>query len=265
MKKIGEGTSAEIFLLENNEILKLFYYYDGVAEWAEREIERHRLIEGTDLPVARIKTTTFLEGRPGIIFENHGEGKSLEEAVWRQPVLFFRYARLFGELLAKIHSTPAPDLPSQRTTMVERIENASGISEKLKDVALENLHKLPEGSWLCHGDFHLGNIITDTKKIWIIDWNGAVAGEPAMDAACSFLVLKLLSKNQKYSGPLMRIRSIFTNVAMKHYQTIHKITQEEIKQWEIPAALFLGLNHPCTNHQKELFLYAERGCNNENH
>jgi len=263
MKKIGEGASAEIFLLENNEILKLFYHYDGVAEWAEREIERHRLIEGTDLPVARIKTKTSFEGRPGIIFETLGKGKSLEDAVWSQPVLFFRYARLFGELLAKIHSTPAPDLPNQRTTMFERIENASGISEKLKAAALQKLHKLPEGTRLCHGDFYLTNIILAAGKSWIIDWSEAVAGEPAMDAACSFLMLKSLSKNLKYGGPLNQLRFVFSNAAFKHYQTIHKITREEIKQWEIPAAVFLGLN-PWTNHHKELLLYAEMRCNNQN-
>lgn len=55
MKRIGEGIDAEIYSFGNNEILKLFYNYEGVEEWVEREVAKNRMIERMDLPVPRVK------------------------------------------------------------------------------------------------------------------------------------------------------------------------------------------------------------------
>ena len=266
MKKIGEGMAAETFVLESNEILKLFYHYEGVQEWVAREIKRHRLVEKTDLPVPRIKKTVQIDDRPGIVFEQIGEGKSLLETVWSRPLFFFRSARLFGELLAKIHSQKVSELPSQREAMVKQIENATELSAMLREAALDALRELPDGEQLCHGDFYLSNVIVELKRVNIIDWSEATRGNPLADVACTSLGLRLkgLPRNRVEGWMRNILRSSFNNTMLRRYQEFHSVELEQIREWELPVAVYIGVNPWGRPHnRKELFAFAERRIRNE--
>lgn len=71
-----------------------------------------------------------------------------------------------------------------------QILEAPMLSEEEKSVILKYLEKLPEGTRLCHGDFHPDNVLMD-EQLWVIDWMTGVVGEPAGDAARSVVMFSL--------------------------------------------------------------------------
>ncbi|MFC2013409.1 phosphotransferase family protein [Chloroflexota bacterium] len=54
---------------------------------------------------------------------------------------------------------------------------------RVKEVVLEALEQLPDGSAVCHGDFHPRNIIISSRGPVIIDWANATQGNPLADVA----------------------------------------------------------------------------------
>ena len=52
---------------------------------------------------------------------------------------------------------------------------------------MEDIEKLPDRKALCHCDFHASNVFFDGEKYTIIDLLQISRGDPAADAACSYV------------------------------------------------------------------------------
>jgi aminoglycoside phosphotransferase (APT) family kinase protein len=68
------------------------------------------------------------------------------------------------------------------------------------------LDGLPRGDRLCHGDFHLGNLLGSWHRAVVIDWGYAARGDPLGDVA-QCLMLHLLGAMPPGIG------AFFTSVA----------------------------------------------------
>jgi aminoglycoside phosphotransferase (APT) family kinase protein len=126
-----------------------------------------------------------VEGRPGIVFERV-EGPSLLEHAQARPWTLFEAVRLLAELHAQIHRCVAPvELPSQREWSAGDIDAVADLSATEKEAARRCLAELPDGTALCHGDFHPGNVLITPRGPVIIDWETATRGHPLGDVACT--------------------------------------------------------------------------------
>lgn len=86
----------------------------------------------------------------------------------------------------------APDLKMRlRMDLMRNSRLSEGGRQKL----LEELERLPEGRALCHCDFHAGNVFFDGMKYTIIDLLQISRGDPAADAACSYLSYRVMDEN----------------------------------------------------------------------
>lgn len=69
------------------------------------------------------------------------------------------------------------------TTFLER-----AVFQRLYDIMIELAHHSPEQRYLVHGDFHLGNMLTDGHKVTgIVDWEMAFYGDFVFDLASQHL------------------------------------------------------------------------------
>lgn len=95
-----------------------------------------------------------------------------------------------GEILAKIHSIPAPEgLPNWSETFNRKIErninnyNNCNIKipngEKIIKYILDNRYLLNSRKQsIQHGDYHVGNLLVNNNKIGVIDFNRYGFGDP---------------------------------------------------------------------------------------
>jgi aminoglycoside phosphotransferase (APT) family kinase protein len=235
---IARGRTAEVFAWQEGQILKLFYDWCP-AHWVRQEVEVSRAMAATTLPVPRLIETLEISGRKGVVFERV-DGPSLLELSTSKPWLLFPLARQLAELHTQIHSQTGTGFPSLRTSLKSEIQQMEKISPELKTGVLNLLEELPDGTALCHFDFHPGQVLISGKGPVVIDWSTACQGNPLADVARTSLILTVAQAPG--AGRMTRTiinqwRSLFESAYLKRYLELNPdLSREAIFTWRIPVA-----------------------------
>jgi uncharacterized protein (TIGR02172 family) len=238
---IGEGNTAEIYLWGSKEILKLFRQMLP-PEQAEREYRTGKVVEELGLPVPKVGDLLELEGRKGIIYERI-EGISLMELLTKHPMKMNQYSRQLAELhyqihLCKLDKEKLEMLPKYKESLEWNIRHTPVLTEEQRLLSLSKLEQLPEGEYLCHGDFYPGNVIVTKDRCVILDWMTAASGSQAADVARALYLLK----DAIIPGRIPMIARFFinlgrkqmANVYLKEYLKLSSLTKENITDWRLP-------------------------------
>ena len=170
-------------------------------------------VQGTGIPVPKVycvETDSDVLGHPFCIMEKI-EGEVLGEGYYvnhpeHQPQLVKDYV----EILAKIHTLDwqalglsflgVPEMDDQRFQMAlagfQRLAEESQycpqpVMAELLTWLKRNMPQ-PERTALCHGDYHLRNILArDGRIVALLDWEAVHLGDPMSDLAWSCLFLKI--------------------------------------------------------------------------
>jgi len=191
LERIGEGQLSEVFRFNKNTALKLFR--PGLAAaYAAHELAVTQAVFKAGLPVPRVGELVEAHGRFGFTLERVS-GVLLLELLLKNPADVESVAQILADLQTQIHRTPAglfERLPRQKEWWGNTIRDDPQISKQEQTAALTQLHQLPDGDRLCHGDFHPINIMIDEKGNGIVlDWFSAVSGHPLGDIAQTTLLL----------------------------------------------------------------------------
>lgn len=237
--QLGKGFCSDVYDWGEGRVLKLFHGL-GPQGRAEREFEATKAIHGAGFPVPKAFELVEVEGRRGIVFERI-DGVSLLGFTHKRPWTIPWAVRLLAELHAKIHRHLAPTgLPSLRKRIAARID-ASDAPEAAKQTARERLAALPDGTALCHGDFHPDNILITSRGPVVIDWSSASCGDPLGDVACTSHLMRNASLPPwapAYMHLLLRcLRSRMHSAYLKRYLRLRPGTRRQIEAWDAPLAV----------------------------
>lgn len=234
---IGLGRTSEILVWDDNQVLKLFR--DG---WSLSSVKKEekiaRTVSEAGLPVPAVYGIVDVDGRHGIIYERV-DGPSMLKELTSKPRELERFAGVFAELHAQMHSLEMRELPSQHRKLEAKIRDAKALSKERRYVALEALYKLPDDNVLCHGDFHPDNILMSSRGPVVIDWNDASQGDPQADIARTLLLLQQGEPLQPFkleSEQSQSARSSFFNAYLRRYAQIRPISLRNIESWRLPVA-----------------------------
>jgi aminoglycoside phosphotransferase (APT) family kinase protein len=236
---IGKGFCADVYAWGTGRVLKLFHGAAG-PERAGREFAATRAVHSAGLPAPAAYEVIEVEGRPGIVFERIG-GVSLFEHTQARPWKVFAVIRQAAELHATIHRiTAPPGLPSLRDRIAVRIEESDAPAAE-KQAARNRLATLPDGTALCHGDFHPGNVLLSPRGPVVIDWSAASRGHPLGDVACTSRLMRtapLPPWAAWYAHLMLRcLRSAMHRSYLKWYFRQHAGSRREIEDWQVPLAV----------------------------
>lgn len=235
---IAEGRTAEVFAVNAERILKLFYNWCP-HQWIEKEAAVAKIISSFSLPSPKFICTYDYKERQGIIYERVN-GPTMLKLVNQKPWLVISFARLFAELHTEIHKQEVNSLPSQRESLMRVIEQIDDLPCDLKSRVLDLLHTLPDGNTLCHFDFHPDQVILTDDGPVAIDWMTAQQGNSLSDVARTCIILKF--GQSPYAGWVMRIlinlwRGLFYQVYLSRYLSLHPgVTKKAIFDWMVPVA-----------------------------
>jgi aminoglycoside phosphotransferase (APT) family kinase protein len=179
-------------------------------------------------------------GRCGIVFERI-EGVSLLDYTQARPWALFGVIRQFAELHARIHRCPAPaGLRSLRERIAAGIE-ASDSPEAVKRTARQRLAALPDGTALCHGDSHPGNVLVTRRGPVVIDWDSASCGDPLGDVACTSRLMRtahLPPWSPWYMHVMLKcLRPAMHRCYLRRYFRLHAGTRRQVEMWQEPIAV----------------------------
>jgi aminoglycoside phosphotransferase (APT) family kinase protein len=169
------------------------------------------------------------------------DGPPLMTVLARSPWKLFSVARMQGALHARLHGVMAPPaLPELRGFLRERIERAEALPQSLAAFSLELLDTLPGGDRLCHGDFHVGNILVGPGGPVVIDWTLAARGDPDGDVGRSVMLIRL---GEVPPGTPATIRvgrrfgqGLFLRAYERAYRGHRTVDEAAVGRWEIVNA-----------------------------
>ena len=234
---LTEGGTSQLFTWGEGKVLKLF------SPWVPKEaidyeyLAAHE-IKAIGLPVPRAYDMTNIDGRWGIVFERVN-GPSMLQCVEAAPWKLFSSARQLADLHVFVHSFKGnPLLIKQKEQVAKCINEADGYSPAQKAEAHSVLGEMPEGSQVCHGDFHPANILFGTTGPIIIDWADASIGHVLADVARTSILFESakLPPHTKWHVKLLLCvaRKLLHKIYITRYLKSGGGTMDEIARWRIP-------------------------------
>lgn len=182
LKKLGDGNTAEIFLLSDNRVLKLFK--PGYSRsTVESEYSNHKYVCGLMSNIPQVYEFYEDNGRYGYIMERV-TGESLTSFMMNEAT-FDTSMELFVRLHKEWLTVRTDSLISYKDWMLNLLR-----SKDADRTTLETVNDLPDGDMLCHGDFHPFNIIiTPEEQPYIIDFANICAAPAEYDIARTYVLL----------------------------------------------------------------------------
>jgi uncharacterized protein (TIGR02172 family) len=229
---LARGRTADVFAWDEGTILKLFHNWFELENIEyEQRIAQAVHTSGVRAP-AVIGEIVEVEGRRGLIYERV-EGRSMLEVAPRQPWKVFALAKNFAALHARMHACVfAADVPRQRAKFEYRLSHSDILNEALKTKLLNSLKTLPDGDYVCHGDFHPGNILLSNNGGMVIDWIDAARGNPLADVARTSIILRGVYETGQMKNAFLKIFvRLFHAAYLREYFRLRPGGEDEYRHW----------------------------------
>ncbi|TGM79774.1 phosphotransferase family protein [Leptospira bouyouniensis] len=240
------GRSADLFLLPNNQILKLFFAHTNKAEM---ETEYVNTLEVFRLHVTGMQCygKVRVGDRYGLIFDRL-QGISLTKLPDKNPIELFRIADTLADLHFGMHQIKSQKLKDIKLILSECLaaKPLEFLSPNQKEAIQTYIQNLPEGDSVLHLDFHPENVIIQGKDRIIIDWMTAAKGNPCADVSFTKL---LFTDAELWPGtPKLKIlfytlvRKFILHGYLKSYKRRSGITEPDLNLWRLSSLILrLGL------------------------
>lgn len=226
-KPIATGNTAAIYLHENKAI-KIFRDHLP-ASAPVYETHKQQLAYDSGLRVPEVLEVTMIEGKHALVME-YVKGKTLGQLVMEDREQAEYYMGLSVDTQREIHNKKIDSLEPMKEKLARQIQSVGCLNDEMKAALLEKLESMTFESRLCHGDFHLYNLIQTDDGIAIIDWVDASAGDIRADVYRSYLLYSQVSTE-------------LAEMYVKLYSEKSGLGKEEIFAWvPIVAAARLAEN-----------------------
>ncbi|MBN3554038.1 phosphotransferase [Fictibacillus nanhaiensis] len=182
---IATGNTATIYENENK-VIKV-YKEQFSNEVSILEAQKQVYAYSYGLPVPKIIEVTEIEGKQAIVMERI-PGETLGELVKRDLDLATHYMNLSVEVQRNVHSFPSPKLELMTDKLKKQIQSAEILENVQKTALIHQLESMDFEPYLCHGDFHLLNLILSDETVYILDWIDATSGDIRADVYRSYLL-----------------------------------------------------------------------------
>lgn len=225
MELVGSGAQADIYK-DNDRAIKLFKYNISKEE-VENEFNFQRMAFNYGLSVPQVFEIIEKDQKYGFEME-YIDGMTLGSIILKNIWNTKKYIIKSIEIQNQIHKIETDNFPNMKDKLRNYILCANELSDLEKQKLLNKLESMIFVNKLCHGDFHIFNLIQTTNNIKIIDWICASSGNPEADICRTYLLYKLSSK-------------ILANMYLSTYCKIMNVNKNSILEWEpIIAGARLG-------------------------
>lgn len=188
---IASGNTAQVYLY-NNKVIKVFNKHLPHTE-SIYEAHKQKYAHSCGLSVPQIYDVTTINGKQAIIME-YINGRTMYEIVSENINLAEHYMNVSVHVQQNIHSIVPQSIEPMSVKLSRQIKTAQPLNSRQKSALLEKLNAMTYEKRLCHGDFHMFNLImSDDNKVTIIDWMDSSAGDRRADVYRTYLLYAQIS------------------------------------------------------------------------
>lgn len=182
---IARGSTAELYLCQDR-VLKLFHERSSGTE-AAYEAGKQRIAYACGLLAPQVFAVTRIEGRQAIVME-YIQGPTIGEQMRQNPAEAPSLLARSFEVQRSMHAKTVPDMEPMKDKLSRQIKAALPLDADCRERLLACLDEMFFPQQLCHGDFHVFNLVQSQAGIAILDWADASAGHPLADVCRTYLL-----------------------------------------------------------------------------
>jgi aminoglycoside phosphotransferase (APT) family kinase protein len=210
------GNTAKIYLYEDK-IFKVFNDYLPKTE-SLYEANKQRLVYSHGLNVPKVLDVTEIDGKQAIIME-YSNGRTIGDILSENMDQAEHFMGVSVDIQRKIHRVVADSLEPMIEKLRRQIKMTTKLKERHKTLLIQKLESMTFENRLCHGDFHLFNlIISDNDQVTIIDWVDSSVGDIRADIYRTYLL---------YSQFSVELAEMY----LRLYLEKSGLSKEEVFQW----------------------------------
>jgi aminoglycoside phosphotransferase (APT) family kinase protein len=187
---IASGNTAKIYLWENK-IVKVFNESlpDTVAE---KEANKQKYAYSCGLPVPKILGVTKINGNQAIMME-YVKGETLGDLLFKNKEQAEYYLDISVNMQLDIHRIVPDTMEGMYDKLYRQIDTVNQLDVRQKSNLFSKLESFTYENRLCHGDFHLYNLIQTGNQVKVIDWVDSSAGDIRADIYRTYLLYSQFS------------------------------------------------------------------------
>ena len=244
--RIGAGACGEVFRLDDETIIKLYYpRVSGEEIEREKALAKKAFVMG--VPTAISYDIVESDGRTGVVYELINS-KTISELIREDPDNIEKYARMYADVCRSIQSIKAKpgELPDFKDLNRADIPNITGLDEEETSYLYELLDMAPDRLTCIHGDLNINNIMVQNGECCLIDMGEFSTGTPMFDLSrIVFSVVyaadKTTETNEFYKLPHTVVERVF-ELFIKNYFGTDSLEQAADQnpdvEWLYPLAWF---------------------------
>lgn len=251
LQLLASGYTADVFTINQDLVLKL--YYDGWnTNYVENEYCVGKAIEAYGISAPKVYDIITCANRSGIIFQRLNN-VTMKDMLLKKPQNWQFYSKRMAQEHYHINSIRDDQncLKDQKDVYEDLISTRKSIDEECKAKLIAKLRAMPDMDRICHGDFHPINLLFEQDSLYVIDWIGALRGNPLADVTGSYLIMKVMGatavkQKHAFTNKLNAVLvQNFTERYLEEYLSISKQTRQDINTWmSIRSATYLDMGLP---------------------
>lgn len=236
---IAQGGEADIYDIGNEIVLRVLRNPKGRSFRTEKHLfpilEKHSIriptvyeyIENEDMTAITMQKIT---------------GCTMMDQLKQHPFQIVKGIKKFAEMHAQLLSINSEGkLYSAHEIIGGFTSQELPYDRKLIDFALSILRELPDDNYICHGDFHPGNILIQDNYDYIIDWGAAYRSNYVSDIAHTFLLMTNVPRIPGQNYIQHRFISCMGHIMAKTYlmqmSKLMEFSLTEFSKWTVVMAL----------------------------
>ncbi|GHU21733.1 aminoglycoside phosphotransferase [Spirochaetia bacterium] len=215
MELIASGDQADVYKNENIAI-KLFKRNISKDDIAY-EMNLQKMVFALGLPVPAIYDMVEIDGKIGFSMELV-DGVPLDQIALKDENELQKYIVKSIEIQLSLSKNVVNNFPLMKKILQKNINNANMLGIEYKQKILEKFENINFDNYLCHGDFHLMNLLKTNNGIKIIDWVNSSSGNSEADICRTYLLYKNYNKE-------------LAELYLKNYCEIANVPKDNILYW----------------------------------
>lgn len=214
-KPIAKGNTAKIYL-SDNKIIKVFNDFLPDTE-SIKEANKQKYAYSRGLPVPKVLDVTNINGKQAMIME-YVKGETFGDLYFEDKEQAEYYLSISVDMQLEIHSIIPNAVEPMHDKLYRQIKTVSHLDKRQKSYLLKKLESFTFENRLCHGDFHLFNLIKADNRVVVIDWVDASAGDIRADVYRTYLLYSQFS-------------SELADIYLRLYCEKSRLLKSEVFQW----------------------------------
>lgn len=255
--RIGEvmdiSKNYDIYDYGHDSIIKLFKR-DHAKEFVSNEYKNNLHVNEVFRQSLKALEQVQVDERHGIIFKKT-QGKTLLYLLEEEPTLLQEVAEIFASFHAQLHEKRSMNLIDQTAYYDKHIERCKYLSETQKKQLKKEVRDLPQGETLCHGNYHLNQVLMTDEPI-LMGFCNAYRGHPLSDVAKACIIIDvprpIANASSSFNEEVTKLRQHLLDLYLNHYKATAYFDESVLEQFiKFAAITRLNENH---DHEREWLL-----------